>query len=157
MKNKSSNQHEHFQSAMTGNMPGWAVSDIQTNRTAVSNDFEHKRLNAKNHFNKSHSKSLAIKGFMGKGDVHPPPKLSEREFSEPPACPVTTPPPPAGRRRPSVVLTRSQAALGSLRGSSGAAAGGKEQLYGGPFTPALSLSFSTLPFVFTMILLANSR
>lgn len=122
MKNKSSNQHEHFQSAMMGDMPGWAVLDIQTNQTAESNDFEHKRLNTKNHFNKFHSKSLAIKGLMEKGEVHPPPKLSKREFSEPLSCPVTTPPPPAGRRRPSVVLTRSQVALGSLRGSSGASA-----------------------------------
>lgn len=56
---------------MMGNMPGWAGSDIQSNLTTVSNDFEQKRLNAKHHFNKSHSKTLAIKGCMGKEEVHP--------------------------------------------------------------------------------------
>lgn len=61
-------------------MPGWAISNIQTNLTAVSDDFEQKRLNTKNHFDKYHSNSLAIKGFMEKGGSPPCPQLSE--FSE---------------------------------------------------------------------------
>lgn len=100
--------------------------------------------------------------LYGKRGGSPPwTQLSDKSS---PWCPVTTltaftflTQPPAGRKRPSVVLTMFHATLGSLRVSSGAIVGAKEQLHGGLSTIALILSFSTLPFVFTVIFFMSTR
>lgn len=100
--------------------------------------------------------------LYGKRGGSPPwTQLSDKSS---PWCPVTTltaftflTQPPAGRKRPSVVLTMFHATLGSLGVSSGAIVGAKEQLHGGLSTIALILSFSTLPFVFTVIFFMSTR
>lgn len=101
-------------------VPWWGICQAglsQVSRwTTVSNDWTKGGLNTKNHFNKSHLKSLAIKRFRQK-EMSTPTSPAKWEFSEHSSlacdnthCLYLPTQPPAGRSRPYEVLTGFQAA-----------------------------------------------